>query len=890
MKKKFLSALLLVAMLMTLVPSFVFAEGDNTEASDGQTESASTAPEAITPSYEWYTGATDGNYEIKTVNDLVGLTKMTRGAVEGVCDAAESFKDKTIKLANSITFGKNEYLYYHDGTNTVDYRGSTTIGNFSNKLSVAFAGTLDGQNHSIYGLKFHNQDPSKSPYMYLFNTISGTVKNLTLDGVTADVNNGDRFGFLALSLTGTATNCHVKNVTATVSVDSGENGYVSTAGAMFASISSATVSGCTAETVKITCYGKDNTDLVGALIGSAGGSAEARSTVESCSVSDITFDCTRKTKRTGGFVGHATYTDFLGCTATNVNIHVDSYFQTVGGFIGNASTGSVFKDCSVVGFKLSNNEGAQYPGSAGGFCAYTFTGIETPVIFENCDVSGLDMDVYADDVNKWCIGGFTGYLSGNTDTSGCDVSGTIDVSGLSDKILVSDFLASTEGREITMENDTVNVKITNENAALKDTVGNAVGNIGNVYYGNLQTIIDKTTDGGVVKLTNDVTISSPIIVSKKLTLNLNGYTIKNTKALWDDENKNWSLISVRGGELTITGEGNIHALAQDCYAVDVQGGKLIINGGSYLGNWSTVYVKEGEAIINGGYFDMTQLNNLGNKEHMINCYDESFSAGTATVTVLGGTFVGFNPSCNAAEGKHTVFTPNGYIGQVTDGVYTIVEGTNIVIDEGVAPTCTESGISEGSHCAVCGEILVAQEIVDALGHTEADAVIENEVSVGYNQTGTYDSVVYCSVCDEELIRQTLQSADALASKVGFVRYHHKTDTEEKYYITLIAGIDSLEYKEVGFIITVGNRTEKFVITTVYTSVEVNIDGVATVLSASEFATEEFAVQYIFWQAISFSNVGENTLTYQIYAEKLDGTIVYGQPKETQITHDDISNG
>jgi len=67
------------------------------------------------------------------------------------------------------------------------------------------------------------------------------------------------------------------------------------------------------------------------------------------------------------------------------------------------------------------------------------------------------------------------------------------------------------------------------------------------------------------------------------------------------------------------------------------------------------------------------------------------------------------------------------------------------------PTCTKEGYTTNT-CSVCGEVSV-DTVVAPLGHTPSEAVIENKKESTCTEHGSYDSVVYCSVCNEELSRE-----------------------------------------------------------------------------------------------------------------------------------------
>lgn len=172
---------------------------------------------------------------------------------------------------------------------------------------------------------------------------------------------------------------------------------------------------------------------------------------------------------------------------------------------------------------------------------------------------------------------------------------------------------------------------------------------------NLQMLIDGAIENTVVKLTGDIVVAEPVVVSKNITVDLNGYTIKNTEDIWNESVKSWSLISVcNGGILTLldgseAGTGTLLAKENDCFAVDVRdGGKLIIESGNYIGNISSVYVHTGIAYINGGYYKVQQTSGLNGYGETINCYDANFKNGTAKVIISGGSFYNFDPT-DAAE-------------------------------------------------------------------------------------------------------------------------------------------------------------------------------------------------------------------------------------------------
>ena len=120
-----------------------------------------------------------------------------------------------------------------------------------------------------------------------------------------------------------------------------------------------------------------------------------------------------------------------------------------------------------------------------------------------------------------------------------------------------------------------------------------------------------------------------------------------------------------------------------------------------------------------------------------------------------------------AEGKANVVTVSatGLTVNAVSADHVCDVNNTVEANNAVEPTCTEAGKNTDLLCAHCGEVAVEGEEIAALGHAAGEVVVENNVDASCTVAGKYENVTYCTVCEIELTRETV-NVDALGHTWG----------------------------------------------------------------------------------------------------------------------------
>lgn len=175
---------------------------------------------------------------------------------------------------------------------------------------------------------------------------------------------------------------------------------------------------------------------------------------------------------------------------------------------------------------------------------------------------------------------------------------------------------------------------------------------------------------GEMILDEDITRTSSFVINFSpaydAVWNLNGHniTVEGTPTYGVYLNRYASNLEVKGN-------GVIHCEGSYGLWNNSTTGKIIINDGVTIeAQTHAVYAENGVIEINGGTFKLTDWASAdkdenGNLKFLINCYDASYTNGSANIIVKGGKFYDFNPAASYGE-------PNGPVSYVAEGYESVM--------------------------------------------------------------------------------------------------------------------------------------------------------------------------------------------------------------------------
>ena len=217
-------------------------------------------------------------------------------------------------------------------------------------------------------------------------------------------------------------------------------------------------------------------------------------------------------------------------------------------------------------------------------------------------------------------------------------------------------------------------------------------------------------NGGSVALSEDVTISAPLVVEsgKTVEIDLNGHDIINTTSLPDTDPRygNTTVFEVKGdATLNIKGDGDVKAIGtnlnEDGYrmAVYAYGGNFSNDQdyNNHQAQLDLIYADQ-NAVINiyGGTFESKSANDRG--YWVLNLKDGS----NAAINVYGGTFVNFDPSNSMTENPVKNFV--------------VATSTTVKVSEDPQPNGSYEVVPEGGVVSVPIEVNDAESLIEALSN------------------------------------------------------------------------------------------------------------------------------------------------------------------------------
>ena len=210
-----------------------------------------------------------------------------------------------------------------------------------------------------------------------------------------------------------------------------------------------------------------------------------------------------------------------------------------------------------------------------------------------------------------------------------------------------------------------------------------VAEVNGVAYATLSEAIAAANAGDTVKLLRDInTPEISYMISKSLTIDLNGMTVTGSgyDAVFQIDNADAKVVIKNGKVVAVEQSGSAGKYTMAIWASKA-GCEVTLEGLDVSQKithtddpqMDMIYASGGTITINSGNFVS------GTPAWTLNCNDASYKNGTANIIVKGGTFVGFDPANNKAEGKGTNFVAAGYVSRMDeDGSYTVVpEDTKI---------------------------------------------------------------------------------------------------------------------------------------------------------------------------------------------------------------------